>query len=198
MKRVGGPNEDRRFSSGSACLGGSFDTTLVTAIGYTLRGSEYAPNDAGVNDRRGGTRMDRKPWMIALGGCALAAFAIAMFLLGRSSGLAAAAPPKPSFAPTITFAQVPRTFQDLVPPLGPNSQGPGQAQDCKPMVLLYYQGRLYQLQLGPEGQQGQPSSPPEYFPMTPYQGPAIPGLPFPTPPGGNQQAPGLPPVSPRF
>ncbi len=140
--------------------------------------------------------MDRKPWMLALGGCGLAAFASAMFLLGRYSAVAAAPPRSPSIAPAVAFAQVPRTFQELIP--GPNQPGQGQAQECKPVVLLYYQGRLYQLQLGPEGHQGQPSSPPEYFPMTPYQGPALPGLPFPMPPGGSPETPGIPPVSPRF
>jgi hypothetical protein len=141
--------------------------------------------------------MDRKTGLIVLGGCGVLALAIAMFMLGRHTGLAAAASRGPVVPPAATLTQTPRSLQELLPQPGPSQPGEGQG-NCKPIVLFYYQGRLYQIQLGPEGQQGTPtpSSPPEYFPITPYQGPAIPGLPFPMPnmPG----SPGLPPVGPRF
>ncbi len=138
--------------------------------------------------------MVRKIILILLGGSAVAALAVAMYLLGWHSGSAAAAPRVSSVAPITTLAQVPRTLPELIP-----SPGQAQTQDCKPIVLFYYQGKLYQLQLGPEGGlQGAPQSPPEYFPLTPYQGPAIPGLPFPVPPGGSPDSPGFKPVNPRF
>ncbi len=140
--------------------------------------------------------MDRKTGLVLLGGCGVLVLVVTMFLLGRYSGLAAAASRGPAVSPAATLTQSPRTLQELLPQPGPNQPGEGQGKDCKPIVLFYYQGRLYQIQLGPEGQQGMPtpSSPPEYFPITPYQGPAIPGLPFPMSPG----SPGLPPVGPRF
>ncbi|MBI4277603.1 MAG: hypothetical protein HY660_04025 [Armatimonadetes bacterium] len=86
---------------------------------------------------------------------------------------------------------------------------PDQNQDCEPIILFYHQGRLYQLQPGP-GQRpgpGRPSSPPEFFPLRPYQGPSIPGLPgvpgVPNVPGApwqtpGPQEPGFRPQTPRF
>jgi len=145
--------------------------------------------------------MGRKLATIGLVGSGMVVLAVIMYMLGWHSAKATAAARSSALPPITTIAQVPRTFQDLIPQPGPNQLGPGvgQGQECKPMVLLYYQGRLYQLQLGPDnGQQGGPQSPPEYFPITPYQGPAIPGLPFPVPPEGNPTLPGIKPVNPRF
>ncbi len=145
--------------------------------------------------------MGRKTVQIALGGSGVVALAIAMYLIGWHSGIAAAAPTVSSAPPAAAFAQAPRTLQELIPLPNPSQREPGQgqSQECKPIVLFYYQGRLYQLQLGPEGTQGaQPQSPPEYFPITPYQGPAIPGFPIPLPPGGSPDSPGFRPVNPRF
>ncbi len=146
--------------------------------------------------------MGRRVILIVLAGSGLAAFALLMYLVGWHSGMAVAAAQAQTVRPGAAFTQapqVPQTLQELIPLPGPNQpeQGPGQSQNCKPIVLFYYQGKLYQLQLGPEGQQGVPSSPPEYFPLTPYQGPQIPGLPF-TPPGGSPDSPGFKPVNPRF
>lgn len=142
--------------------------------------------------------MTRKPYLVVLGGCGLLLLAGAMFLIGRASGMAAAASSTPA-TPSAAFAQSHRTLPDLLPQPGPDQQGQGQGKDCKPLVLFYYQGRLYQMQLGPDNnQQGPSSTPPEYFPIAPYRGPAIPGLPFSTPPGNRQQPPYMPPVGPRF
>jgi hypothetical protein len=67
------------------------------------------------------------------------------------------------------------------------------------MILFYYQGQLFQLMPGPQDQQGQPGSPPEFFPLQPYRGPAIPGLPFgPQSPQRIAPPPGFQPVQPRF
>lgn len=124
-------------------------------------------------------------------------FGILIFVAGWYAGtrsLAHAAPPAAS------LAQAP-PLQEMIPLPGPN-QGPGPGQDqCEPLILFYYQGRLYRLMPGPQNQQGRPSSPPEYFPLQPYQGPQIPGLPFQLPPGTTpqpQQGPGFQPVQPRF
>ncbi|OLD60402.1 MAG: hypothetical protein AUI83_02225 [Armatimonadetes bacterium 13_1_40CM_3_65_7] len=88
---------------------------------------------------------------------------------------------------------------EMIPFPAPDRQGPGQGlgqgQDCQPIILFYYQGRLYQLMPGPDNPPGMPGSPPEYFPLRPYQGPQIPGLPFGPAP---QQLPGFQPLQPRF
>lgn len=144
--------------------------------------------------------MMRKTLLIALVGGGLAAFGILMYLIGWHSGVTAAAASVPPVPSVKVSTQVPPTLQELIP-LAPNRQerGQGQNQNCTPVVLFYYQGRLYQLQLGPEGHQGTPTSPPEFFPLQPYQGPQIPGLPFtPAPPGGAPNSPGFRPVNPRF
>lgn len=146
--------------------------------------------------------MVRKAVLVTLGGLALAAFGVLLYTVAWHAGMASAATQAHAARSAAVFTQAPPTLQELIPLPGPNQHEPGQGQgkDCKPVVLFYYQGRLYQLQLGgPEGQHGAPSSPPEYFPLTPYQGPQIPGLPFgPTPPGGGPEAPGFKPVNPRF
>ncbi len=125
-------------------------------------------------------------------------FAAGWYAAGRSVAQAQSAVPA---APV----QSPAPLQEMIPLPGPNQgPGPGQGQgqgECQPIILFYYQGRLYQLMPGPQNQQGRPTSPPEYFPLQPYQGPQIPGLPFQLPPGGapqQPQAPGFQPVQPRF
>jgi hypothetical protein len=92
-----------------------------------------------------------------------------------------------------------REFVPLPVP-GPGQQLPGQlpgAQqgDCEPIILFYHNGQLYQLRPGPGPQTGpgRPTSPPEYFRLDPYQGPAIPGLPVPQP----DRDPRFAPVNPR-
>lgn len=90
-------------------------------------------------------------------------------------------------------------LQEFIPLPGPGQQQPGQAPQPQPgegdcPILFYYNGRLYQLGPGPQNGPGQPSSPPEFFQLNPYQGPPIPGLPqpFQGPPGPN-----FVPVPPR-
>lgn len=132
-------------------------------------------------------------------GGGVAVFGLGMFLAGWlvASRPAAAAPL------AATPAQVP--LQEMIPLPGPGqipAPGMGQGEECEPVILFYHQGRLYRLMPGPQRDgQGQPTSPPEYFPLQPYQGPAIPGLPFQLPPGGAPrvpQGPGFQPVQPRF
>lgn len=141
---------------------------------------------------------------------ALPAFGILMFAGGWYLGHEA--PPTATPAVPAVPAQAPPPLQELIP--FPGQQGPEQGQgqqgqECEPVILFYFQGRLYRLMPGPQNQPGQPSSPPEYFPLQPYQGPSIPGLPFQLPPGmGPQlppgavpqqpQGPGFSPLQPRF
>lgn len=91
-------------------------------------------------------------------------------------------------------------LREFVPLPFPGQQMPGQLPgtqqgDCEPIILFYHNGQLYQLRPGPGPQDGpgRPMSPPEYFRLDPYQGPAIPGLPSPQPDRG----PGFSPVNPR-
>lgn len=134
---------------------------------------------------------------------AAAAFGLAMF----AAGWLVASPPAAAGPVPAVPAQVP--LQEMIPLPGPDQgpgqgpgQGLGQGQECEPVILFYHQGRLYRLMPGPQqDQQGRPGSPPEYFPLQPYQGPQIPGLPFQLPPGGAPQVPqgpGFQPVQPRF
>jgi len=128
----------------------------------------------------------------------LAAFGFVMYVLGFSAGAqdVVAQPPTPIAA---TPAQNPAPFQEVIPLPGPDNQ-PGQGQgECQPMILFYYQGQLFQLMPGPQDQRGQPGTPPEFFPLQPYRGPAIPGLPFgPQSPQRIVPPPGFQPVQPRF
>lgn len=138
---------------------------------------------------------------------AVVAFGMLMFVGGWYLG---------QHVPAAARAAVPAAPAQQVAPLQevipfpnqmPGQQGQGE---CEPVILFYYQGRLYRLMPGPQNQQGRPGSPPEYFPLQPYQGPSIPGLPFQLPPGGGpqlppgavpqqpQQGPGFQPVQPRF
>jgi hypothetical protein len=150
---------------------------------------------------------------LLIGGGIVAVGALA-YLAGFHAGAHAAVANGPGQVPiTVAPVQTPPPLQEFIPlPMpgrGPEDQpgqGNQQGQDCEPVILFYYQGRLYQLQPAPgqEGQRGRPGSPPEYFPLTPYQGPAIPGLPFgPQPgPGNPGPIPGNPPnfqpQNPRF
>ena len=52
---------------------------------------------------------------------------------------------------------------EMIPFPAPDRQGPGQGlgqgQDCQPIILFYYQGRLYQLMPGPDNPPGMPGRP---------------------------------------
>lgn len=126
------------------------------------------------------------------------------FLLGSSRGApaepaAVASTPAAARAVPVQAQQPPQSPNDpreLVP-LGPGQdpgRGPGEQPGQQPgqgqcPILLYKDGRLYQIQPGPArpGPGGQQPGPDggdnELFPLQPYQGPPIPGLPTnPTPP----------------
>lgn len=138
-------------------------------------------------------------------------FGLAMFAAGWSLAArpasaveASVSAPVQANAPTRSVVPVQGVppIQEFIPLPGPD-QGPGQgpAEQCEPVILFYHEGRLYQLMPGPQQDQGRPTSPPEYFPIRPYQGPQIPGLPFQLPPGQVPrvpQGPGFQPVQPRF
>ncbi|HEY3249093.1 MAG TPA: hypothetical protein VGK88_12500 [bacterium] len=140
---------------------------------------------------------------LMVGGGAITLAAL-MYAVGFHAGAQAATPPVGPVA--VLPVQSPPPLQEFIPiPMpgqGPDDQQ-GRGQDdqgqCQPTILFYYQGRLYQLQpqpgQGPQGQRGRPGSPPEYFPLTPYQGPAIPGLPG-IPFGPQQQGPLQIPMNP--
>jgi hypothetical protein len=103
--------------------------------------------------------------------------------------------------------QAPQTGPGQAPPMrefipipGPGDQTPGmrpqqQNGECEPVILFYHNGQLYQLRpgQGPQDGQGRPGTPPEFYQLNPYQGPAIPGLPMPRPDRG----PGFAPLNPR-
>jgi hypothetical protein len=126
---------------------------------------------------------------------------------GRAQVLAAGAPASrataqpaqlPPFLPAPIPGQPP-TIQEFVPLPIPGDQTPGQRPqpqqgECEPIILFYYNGQLYQLQPGPGPQDGpgRPTAPPEFYRLNPYQGPPIPGLPFP-----QDRGPGFSPVNPR-
>lgn len=143
---------------------------------------------------------------------AVAAFGVLMFAGGWYLGHRAPVAAGPAI-PALPVQAAP-PLQEIIPFPG-QGQGPDQGQgqqgqgECEPVILFYFQGRLYRLMPGPQNQQGRPGSPPEYFPLQPYQGPAVPGLPFQLPPGmGPQlppgampqmpQGPGFSPLQPRF
>ncbi len=137
----------------------------------------------------------------------VAAFGVLMYVVGWNAGShTVAADPQPSTlkqqsrftglalgsasSTAAAPAQSPAPFQEVIPlPQPDDQQGRGQGEDCQPIILFYYQGRLYQLMPGPQNRPGLPGSPPEFFPLRPYQGPAIPGLPF---------GPQMPQVQPRL
>src|SRR3989304_3076223 len=109
----------------------------------------------------------------------------------------------------VVLAQGLPPLQEFVPLPGPArpqpDQGPGlqQGQDDCQTILFYFNGQLYRLMPGPGPQDGpgRPGSPPEFFRLDPYRGPAIPGRPqpfpqpFPQRPEGPQ--PNFQPVLPR-
>lgn len=106
----------------------------------------------------------------------------------------------------MVLAQAAPPLQEFIPLPGPGQQQPGQGpqpqqgqEECQ-VILFYYNGRLYRLTPGPQDGPGRPGSPPEFFHLNPYQGPAIPGLPQPfqgppNQPGGPE--PNFIPVPPR-
>jgi hypothetical protein len=135
---------------------------------------------------------------LALVGVVVAAGAAGVALYGAGWHAGAASAHRPLAA---VPAQALPVQPEVIPLPGPQGSGPGQHPapgqgECDPVILFYYQGRLYQLMPGPDAQPGVPGSPPEYFPLRPYQGPRIPGLPF--APSPAPQAPGFQPVQPRF
>ncbi len=109
----------------------------------------------------------------------------------------------------VVLAQGLPPLQEFVPLPGPArpqpDQGPApqQGQDDCQIILFYHNGQLYRLMPGPGPQDGpgRPGSPPEFFRLDPYRGPAIPGLPqpfpqpFPQRPEGPQ--PNFQPALPR-
>jgi hypothetical protein len=108
--------------------------------------------------------------------------------------------PQPFKAPAQPAPGQPPTLREFIPIPGPGDQQPGQRPgqqqgDCEPIILFYHNGQLFQLRpgQGPQDGPGRPGTPPEFFHMNPYQGPAIPGLPAPRPDRG----PGFSPVNPR-
>lgn len=139
------------------------------------------------------------------------------YAAGRSAPEAAAAPPsltaQPVQAPQpdqgapsapapgqITPPGQTPNLREFVPLPRPGDQNPGQQPgqqqgDCEPIILFYHNGQLYQLQPGPGDRNGnRPGVPPEFYRLNPYQGPAIPGLPFPP---RQDRGPGFTPLNPR-
>lgn len=90
-------------------------------------------------------------------------------------------------------------LREFVPLPFPGDQNPGQRPgqqqgDCEPIILFYHNGQLYQLQPGPGDRNGnRPGVPPEFYRLNPYQGPPIPGIPFPR----QDRGPGFTPLNPR-
>ena len=145
--------------------------------------------------------MSRRTAHLLLTTAGVIAFGILMYFAGWMAGAHATTTAASTHLLLATPAQAPPPIQELIPLPSPDEQqgrGQQQGQECEPVILFYHQGQLYQLMPGPQGQQGRPGSPPEYFPLRPYQGPQIPGLPYFAPPPGAPQAPGFQPVNPRF
>jgi hypothetical protein len=102
-------------------------------------------------------------------------------------------------------AQSAPPLQEFIPLPGPGQQQPGQGpapqqgQDECQTILFFYNGQLYRLMPGPGPQNGpgQPGSPPEFFRLDPYRGPAIPGLPQPFPQRPDSPGPNFLPALPR-
>jgi len=94
-------------------------------------------------------------------------------------------------------------LQELIPLPGPGqplpAPGPQQGEEECQVILLYHNGQLYRLMPapGPQDGPGRPGSPPEFFYLNPYQGPAIPGLPQPFAPFPQSPGPNLRPAQPR-
>jgi hypothetical protein len=131
--------------------------------------------------------------MIVVLVAALVAFGGVMYQAGRGAGASAQLA-----AVAAMPAQLPvRPEMVPFPAPGRPDQTQTQGQDCQPLILLYHDGKLYQLMPGPDNQLGGSGSPPEYYPLRPYQGPQIPGLPFGLP-NPAPQGPGFQPLQPRF
>jgi len=103
----------------------------------------------------------------------------------------------------VALAQGVPPLQELIPLPGPGqpqpAPGPQLGQEECPVILFYHNGQLYRLTPGPGPQdgRGQPGSPPEFFYLNPYQGPAIPGLPQPFSPFPQSPGPNFRPARPR-
>ena len=140
--------------------------------------------------------MLRRPVAIAIA-AGTVALGAALYVAGWHAGAAAA---RSSPVQAAVPAQNLPTMPEFIPLPGPDQRGLGQqpGQECDPVILFYHEGRLYQLMPGPDNRPGMPGSPPEYFPLRPYQGPQIPGLPFGPSPQQSPQSPGFQPVQPRF
>lgn len=136
--------------------------------------------------------MQRFTVHLVVGGIIL--FGTVMYLAGWHA--AAAARPAPVAATPVQGFPQPKIFPLPLP--NDRTPSPGQNAECKPIILFYYQGQLYELMPGLDDQPGAPTSPPEYFPLRPYQGPQIPGLPFAPSPQPGPHLPGFKPVQPRF
>ncbi len=101
----------------------------------------------------------------------------------------------------VVLAQGLPQLPEFVPLPGPArpqpDQGPApqQGEDCQ-TILFFHNGQLYRLVPGPGPQDGpgQPTSPPEFYRLEPYRGPAFPGLPQPFP----QPFPQRPGPEPNF
>ncbi len=122
---------------------------------------------------------------------------LAMVVTAMAAAAAHTAARTRSAAQQLTAPPVPPELREFIPLPGPGNQspGPGQGQEeCEPVILFYHEGRLYRLQPGQRDGQGRPTVPSEFFPLDPYQGPPIPGLPFPQ----QEGVPGLRPGSPRL
>jgi hypothetical protein len=123
------------------------------------------------------------------------------YAAGLTAGRTATAAARPPVAqPAQAQSPIVPPLREFIPIPGPGDQQPGQrpgqqSGECEPIILFYHNGQLFQLRpgQGPESGPGRPGSPPEFFYMNPYQGPAIPGLPVPQPDRG----PGFAPVNPR-
>jgi hypothetical protein len=126
---------------------------------------------------------------------ALVAFGGVMYQAGRGAGASA----QLAAVSAMPAQQLPvRPEMVPFPAPGRPDQTQTQGQDCQPLILLYHDGKLYQLMPGPDNQPGGSGSPPEYYPLRPYQGPQIPGLPFGPFPTPAPQGPGFQPLQPRF
>ena len=127
----------------------------------------------------------------------LVAFGGVMYQAGRGAG-ASAQLAAGSATPVQQLPVRPDSVPFPFPAPGRPDQNQTQGQDCQPLILLYHDGKLYQLMPGPDNQPGGSGSPPEYYPLRPYQGPQIPGLPFGPLPTPAPQGPGFQPLQPRF
>ncbi len=100
---------------------------------------------------------------LLLAGVAVAAGGIAY--AAATSMTAQQAPPPAQSLPEM------REFIPLPGPGGERAQS--QQGECEPTILFYHEGQLYQLRPGPQDERGLPGAPPEFYRMSPYQGPRL-------------------------